>query len=144
MSEKKQTMLLISVAIFLTAIVAGYNVLFVSPINVYNIETKTVITDNKISDSMPLVTYYDETGEEISLDENTEKANLANGKVELININTSDISELTKLHGIGDVLASRIVDYRNEHGDFSSIEELINVKGIGENKLSAIIDEITI
>jgi len=56
----------------------------------------------------------------------------------LININRADVPTLTILHGIGEVLAGRIVDYREENGAFESVEELIEVKGIGEKTLEKI------
>ena len=40
--------------------------------------------------------------------------------------------------GIGEKLARRIVDYRAEHGPFSTVDELVNVSGIGEGKLEAL------
>ena len=49
----------------------------------------------------------------------------------LININTADLAELQKISGIGPVLAGRIIEYRNIHGDFSSVNNLENVSGIG-------------
>jgi len=61
-----------------------------------------------------------------------------------ININLASQSELTDLPGIGNVLASRIVDYRRQYGDFSRIEDLRNVSGIGEKRYEAIQDKITI
>lgn len=61
-----------------------------------------------------------------------------------VNINTAALDELMELPGIGQVYAQRILDYRKEHGSFSSTEELLNVKGIGEKRLEAIRDLITI
>lgn len=62
----------------------------------------------------------------------------------LININTADTRELIKLSGIGEVKAAAIVAYREEHGAFSSLEELLNVKGIGEKTLEKIRGYITV
>ena len=61
-----------------------------------------------------------------------------------ININIATQSELTDLPGIGAVLASRIVDYRRQHGDYSRIEDIRNVSGIGEKRFEAIQDKITV
>ena len=61
-----------------------------------------------------------------------------------VNINTADIAELAQLPGIGEVLAQRIVDYRTIHGRFTAVEQLTNVEGIGEGKLEAILEQITI
>jgi len=61
-----------------------------------------------------------------------------------ININIASQSELTDLPGIGSVLASRIVDYRRQHGSFYRIEELRNVSGIGDKRFEAIQDRITV
>jgi competence protein ComEA len=49
-----------------------------------------------------------------------------------ININSASVKELQTLPQIGAVVAQRIVDYREEHGKFSKIEEIMKVKGIGE------------
>ena len=61
-----------------------------------------------------------------------------------VNINTADVAVLAQLPGIGEVLARRIVDYRKAHGSFTAIEQLTNVEGIGEGKLEAILEWITI
>lgn len=60
-----------------------------------------------------------------------------------VNINTANLQQLMTLPGIGEVLAQRILDYREEHGPFQSPGELLNVSGIGETKLQEILDHIT-
>ncbi len=62
----------------------------------------------------------------------------------LININTAGAAELETLNGIGKVIAQRIIDYRTENGGFDSIEEIMEVSGIGEKKFAAIKDYITV
>lgn len=62
-----------------------------------------------------------------------------------INLNTATAKDLSdNISGIGDVIASRIIEYRENHGPFSSVDELINVSGIGEKKLSAIRNYVTV
>lgn len=52
-----------------------------------------------------------------------------------ININTATKLELTRLPGIGESYADRIITYRTTHGRFISVDELSNVKGIGAKKV---------
>ena len=61
-----------------------------------------------------------------------------------LNINTATTQELTMLPGIGEVLAQRIVDYRNTNGPFRSVDDLLNVEDIGPVRLGNIYDYITI
>ncbi|MGN1422504.1 MAG: helix-hairpin-helix domain-containing protein [Oscillospiraceae bacterium] len=63
---------------------------------------------------------------------------------DLINVNTASAEELMTLNGIGEVKAQAIIDYREENGGFSDIDELINVKGIGEKTLEKIRSSVTI
>lgn len=56
---------------------------------------------------------------------------------QLININKADILTLTQLKGVGEKKAQAIIAYRDEHGPFQSVEELSEVKGIGEAIVNA-------
>lgn len=61
-----------------------------------------------------------------------------------IDINRADKEDLIALPGIGEVLAQRILLYREENGDFSAVEELLNVNGIGKKRFEEILDLIII
>ena len=61
-----------------------------------------------------------------------------------VNINTAGVEELDQLPGIGPAIAQRIIDYRNEHGEFKKVEDIQEVKGIGDAKYSEIKDSITV
>ncbi len=61
-----------------------------------------------------------------------------------ININTANSEELQSLKGIGPSTASSIIAYREEYGGFSSIEEIMNVKRIGEKTFAKIKDWISV
>jgi len=49
-----------------------------------------------------------------------------------VNLNTATVEQLVELPGIGEAVAARIVAYREANGSFGKIEELMNVRGIGE------------
>ena len=74
-------------------------------------------------------------------DSNTSTQKGGSGKV---NINTANQSELDRLPGIGPSLAERIIEYREENGNFKNIEDLQNVKGIGDAKFADIKDKVTV
>lgn len=70
--------------------------------------------------------------------------NMVSNKEEIININTANKDELTKLPGIGESTANKIITYREENGKFKDIEEIKNVPGIGNAKFESIKDSITV
>ena len=65
-------------------------------------------------------------------------------KDKIININTADIESLDSLKGIGVKTAENIIEYRTKNGPFKSIEEIMNVSGIGESKFNDIKDFISV
>lgn len=61
-----------------------------------------------------------------------------------ININSADLKELQKVPGIGPATAAKIVAYRDENGSFSTIDQLLSIKGIGKVTLEKMKPYITI
>lgn len=65
----------------------------------------------------------------------------AGGKLD---INTATAQELEALPGIGSVLAGRIAEYRNTHGPFTDISQVLNIEGVSQNLFARIKDQICI
>lgn len=61
-----------------------------------------------------------------------------------VNINTATAEQLQTLPGIGPSLAKTIIEHRTKSGKFNRIEELINVKGIGEKKFQKMKDRLVV
>jgi comEA protein len=62
----------------------------------------------------------------------------------VVNINGASKTELCTLPGIGEVMAQRIITYRNEHGLFTSTTDLMKVKGIGKKKFERLLPYIAV
>ena len=119
-AEKFTIKILISTAIAMVAVILYYNAIFVPkmpPISV-SITGKNIKSPSDSYKSTP---------------------------VEKVNINTADENTLSEnLTGIGPAIAERIISYRNHYGGFQTIDELKNVKGIGEKIFEKIKDDITV
>ena len=109
--------------------------------------SSTVNQAQPVSDGQQIYVPTQEEAEEGALpaaiqpaDPGSETAD-ANG---VVNINTADAAALKSLSGIGDAKAQAILAYREEHGFFSSIEEIMQVPGIKESTFSAIKDKIAV
>lgn len=61
-----------------------------------------------------------------------------------VDLNSADVDALDALPGVGPATATAIVAYREEHGPFGSVEELLEVRGIGEAKLDALRDLVVV
>lgn len=66
------------------------------------------------------------------------------GKPALVNVNTAELEELITLPGIGESYARRLIEYRKKHGPFERVEDLLNVRGIGDRTLERIRDRVTV
>jgi competence protein ComEA len=61
-----------------------------------------------------------------------------------LDLNTATVEQLDALDGIGPATAQQIVDYREAHGGFGSVEELDQVPGIGETRLAALREKVRV
>lgn len=94
------------------------------------------------------VTENDENIEYITSDSGNNNSsiiqNTNKGESGKVNINTANQTELETLPGIGTATAEKIIDYRNKNGKFSTIEDIQNVKGIGQAKYENIKENICV
>lgn len=65
-------------------------------------------------------------------------------QTQLVNINSADVTTLVSLDGIGESKARAIIEYRETHGPFASIEDLAQVKGIGARTVEKNADRLTV
>ncbi len=61
-----------------------------------------------------------------------------------INVNTATKAELIEVKGIGEGTAAAIITYREKNGEFVSLEDLVNVKGIGEKKVAKWLEQLSV
>jgi competence protein ComEA len=62
----------------------------------------------------------------------------------IVNINTAPAEQLERLPGVGARTAARIVEYRQKNGGFKKVEELMNVRGIGEKTILRMKSQLTV
>ena len=74
----------------------------------------------------------------------TGDAGAGGAAAELVNLNTADLATLETLPGVGPVLAQRILDWRTEHGQFTAVEELGEVSGIGDKIYAQLSPKVTV
>lgn len=95
--------------------------------------------NEKISEIQYIIT---DSGENVLKD--TGKESNVKGGIKKVNINSANQEELETLPGVGPALAGRIIEYRNSNGKFEKVEDVQNVKGIGDSKFTNIKEHICI
>lgn len=94
------------------------------------------LTVSPVGAKDPLESAQDKPGMAEATD--TAKATMKDASIEKININTADLSALSKIKGIGPETAQNIITYRQEVGSFETVEDLMKVRGIGEQTFEEI------
>lgn len=100
------------------------------------------LSDGDIGNVEDVIT--DESGEGIIEEFDSTSSSNSQNSTGNININKATEAELDTLPGIGPSLASKIIEYREQNGKFSSIEDIKNVSGIGDSKFENIKDLISV
>ncbi len=115
--------------------------------NITNINLAYIIEDGQ---KITIPSEEQDTQEYISNDsgegirEENQKTNTTSTKNTTVNINKASKEELQTLQGIGESTAQKIIDYRDQNGNFKQIEDIKNVPGIGDSKFEAIKNNIKI
>ena len=65
-------------------------------------------------------------------------------EAEMVKLNSATVEELMTLPGVGEVLADRIIEYRETYGRFVAAEQLMDVSGIGEQRYADLADLVTV
>jgi comEA protein len=156
--ETLQIRYLIVITAVLCAVIIGYNAFYVPDISMTNItvavDTSSVSNEEytpKAPSSSPAIGQAD-SGSMSEKAESTKPSQpqTSSGKTKAyvngkININTATAQQLSDgLDGVGEVMAKRIIEYREKNGSFRSIEETKNVQGIGDKTFEKLKDQITV
>ena len=156
--------ILICVALIACACVIGYNAFFTPKVSVptviYTDQDSLASEDEEYSpQAVPTMAEEDSSAASVDADTSSEASvnddassavssapsSSAKNSSGLININTASAEELEEnLPRVGNVIAARIIDYREYHGGFKSIDEIMEVSGIGDKIFEEIKDKICV
>ena len=146
--------ILICVALIACACVIGYNAFFTPKVSVptviYTDQDSLASEDEEYSpQAVPAMAEEDSSAASVDADTSSAVSSAPSSSTTsssgLININTASAEELEEnLPRVGDVIAARIIDYREYHGGFKSIDEIMEVSGIGDKIFEEIKDKICV
>lgn len=111
-------------------------------INLTEQESETITEDSRKELEEKIRNAEDSVNSEIQKEKKGKKESALEGKT--ININTATKEELISLPGIGEKMAERIINYRNDHNGFKKTEDIMKVKGIGKKKFEKLKNYITL
>lgn len=100
--------------------------------------------NKKIDDLNNNINTAKAAGVETTTTESSSGSKSSSESVGVVNLNTASVSELDSLPGIGPTYAQRIIEYRQSNGGFKSVDELKNVKGIGDKTFDKLKNSVTI
>ena len=146
--------ILICVALIACACVIGYNAFFTPKVSVptviYTDQDSLASEDEEYSpQTVPAMVEEDSSTLPVDDDASSVVSSVPSSSAAnssgLININTASAEEMEEnLPKVGNVIAGRIIDYRESHGGFKSIDEIMEVSGIGDKVFEEIKDKICV
>jgi competence protein ComEA len=74
----------------------------------------------------------------------TAKSKMSQNQMTIINLNTASLAQLASLPGVGKKKAAAIMEYRTKNGKFKSVDDLVNVKGIGKKMLQKLKGQVKV
>lgn len=135
---------LVVIAAILCALIIGYNAFYVPDVSMTGITVSTDVSSLSSEEEYTPQPPASSNAESVVTESSAapSSADISGAK---ININTATEEQLSStLDGIGDVMAKRIIDYRNQNGGFKNIDELKNVPGIGDKTFEKLKNSITV
>lgn len=130
--SKKQSLIIIGIGLIVLSGLFFYFALS---------QPRVLISDNNVSASVSESVSTELIEENIS---STEPESFANQVSYPLNLNTCTIDELVTLDGIGEVKADAIIQYREYLGGYTSVDQIMNIKGIGESIYEKVAPYLTV
>lgn len=136
--------LLIGTALILTAVIIIFIAVDSPPLTSERVVSPAGISETATASSSTVAQTSQDKPSAVAAQTESQTETASEFQEGLININKADEQTLTELPGIGEVIAKRIVEYREENGDFASVDELTSVNGIGDKKLEQLREFATV
>lgn len=128
------------IVIMMCAFIVGYNVFYNPSLEIVEFNATDRYMKTEVNEIK-----QDSYEDEFSITSSSEDLSYNTDITYPININTATVEELSEgLDGIGEAIATKIINYRDEIGGFNDINQLLDVQGIGEKKFDSIKNYVTV